>query len=257
MTIDLSQLALPFPADDIEWRVNRSGIGNRGIFCVVLAYVTARAIQQRLDDVCGPANWRVEEPRILSVNGKDAFAVGLSIRIEGEWIAKWDVADPTKVEPAKGGFSGGQKRSGAQWGIARYLYRLDETFAEVADTAPAVRSSQWHHAKLPEEFGRTVYWWKSPGLPAWALPKDPEHEITAEQLNDLKRAWRDKFAPDSKSPQDLREGFTRFVASVAGEFPSSDYTCWTRDALDRCATRITETTDPGGISADVPFGAAQ
>ena len=95
MTIDLRRLAEPFPAEDIEWRVSRAGMGPKGIYCRVLAYITARAIQSRLDDVCGPSEWRVEEPRIISVNGKSAFAVGISIRIEGEWVTKWDVAEPT------------------------------------------------------------------------------------------------------------------------------------------------------------------
>ena len=47
MTIDLSKLALPFPHDDIEFRVSRAGMGGKGIYCRVLAYITARAIRGR------------------------------------------------------------------------------------------------------------------------------------------------------------------------------------------------------------------
>lgn len=252
MAIDLSKLSEPFALEDVEWRVSRAGMGPRGIYCMVIPYVTARAIQNRLDDVCGPENWRVEEPRILTINGKDAFAVGISLRLT-DWLTKWDVAEPTNIEPAKGGFSGAMKRAGAQWGIGRYLYYLDEVFAETAEQQPPNASRQWQHARLPEKHGGGTYWWKAPGLPAWALPKEPEHEITPEELNELKRAWKAKFAPDSKSPKDLREGFSRFVVSVVGDFPSADYACWTRDALERCHQRIAETTDPNGVSADVPF----
>ena len=248
----LTKLTEPFPMEDIEWRVSRSGQGPRGIFCMVLAYITARAIQKRLDDVCGPERWRVEEPRILDINGKAAFAVGISIIIHDEWVTKWDVAEPTNVEPAKGGFSGAMKRAGAQWGIGRYLYYLDETFAEVAEKQPE-GSRKWNYARLSEKHGGGVFYWKTPSLPAWALPKDPEHEISMGDLEGLKQAWRGKFAADVKSPKDLREGFARFVASVAGEFPLSDYTCWTQDALVKCSQRIEATTDPGGVSADVPF----
>jgi len=219
---------------------------------MVLAYITARAIQKRLDDVCGPENWRVEEPRIIDINGKSAFAVGISIRIGDEWITKWDVAEPTNVEPAKGGFSGGMKRAGAQWGIGRYLYHLDETFAKVVDQ-PVEGARTWNYARLPEKHGGATYYWQTPTLPAWALPKEPEHEISLADLNELKKAWRDKFAADVTNPADLRDGFTRFVKSLVGEFPLSDYTCWTRDALTRCAKRIEETTDATGVSADVPF----
>ena len=250
--IDLTKLAAPFPLEDIEWRVSRSGRGNKGVFCLALAYVTARAIQTRFDDVCGPENWKTEEPRMLDVNGKTAFAVGISIRLGAEWVTKWDVAEPTNIEPAKGGFSGAMKRAGAQWGVARYLYYLDETFAEVSESQPP-GARQWHYAKLSEKHGGGVYYWKTPSLPAWALPKDPEHEISIEDLNGLKTAWRDKFASDVHNPKDLREGFSRFVASVAGEFPASDYTCWTSDALYRCSQRIESTTDPNGVDSDVPF----
>lgn len=252
MTIDLSKLATPFPAEDIEWRVARAGNGPKGIFCRVLAYITARAIQQRLDDVCGPVNWRLEEPGILTINGKSAFACGLSL-FDGddEWITKWDVAEPTNIEPAKGGWSGAMKRAGAQWGIGRYLYYVDEQFAEVSETDPGQRG--WNYAKLPEKAGSGTYYWKTPQLPAWALPKEQEAEVSKKELDDLKSQWRHKFAADVKNRAELVEGFTRFVTSIVGEFPAADNTCWTREALEKCRARINVTTDPKGVSADVPF----
>jgi len=251
--MNLHDLSQPFPHDDIEWRVSRSGHGKRGIYCVVLAYITARAIQKRLDEVCSVENWKLEEPRIIEVNGKSVFSCGISIRIADEWVTKWDVSEPTNIEPAKGGFSGAMKRAGAQWGIGRYLYYLDETWAEVSDVQPE-GSRKWNRAKLSKRGEEAVfYYWKNPSLPAWALPKEPEHEITGTELEDLKQSWRAKFASDVKNTKDLREGFSRFVVSVAGEFPLSDYTCWTRHAFDQCVERIESTTDPEGVDSDVPF----
>lgn len=241
--MDLTKLSEPFPADDIEWRVSRSGVGGKGTFCMVLAYITARAIQQRLDDVCGPGNWRVEEPLMLEINGKTAFAVGISIRVGDEWVTKWDVSDPTNIEPAKGGFSGAMKRAGAQWGIGRYLYHLDETFAEVSEH----QNRGWNYAKLPEKHGGGAYYWKAPNLPGWALPKDETTGISKADLDALKREWKRRLAPECKDPAELREGFTRFVASVAGEFPVSDPRCWTTDALDKCNARLAATTETGGV----------
>lgn len=242
---DLSKLAEPFPLEDIEWRVSRSGIGSQGIYCNVLAYITARAIQQRLDEVCGPANWRNEPPQVIQLQGNIvAMAGGISIKIGSEWITKWDVAEPTNIEPAKGGFSGAMKRAGAQWGIGRYLYYLDEAFAEVSPE----RAKGWNYAALKTDDGKRPYYWKPPMLPSWALPKEAEHEITAQELHELKQAWRRKLASaeDAKSPAFLRDGFVRFVGSTVGEFPVADYKCWTRDALEKCHKRI---ADP-----DVPFG---
>lgn len=251
MATALARLSEPFPLEDIEWRVSRAGTAQRGIWCSVLAYITARAIQKRLDDVCGPENWQIEEPRIIDVNGKSAFAVGISIRINNEWITKWDVSEPTNIEPAKGGFSGAMKRAGAQWGIGRYLYQLDEVYADTEEKKQDGR--QWNWARLPKDKGGAEYWWKTPGLPAWALPKEREHEVTDEELAALKQAWRLKFAPSVKSPKDLREGFARFVASVCGEFPISDSSCWVKESLEKCQERINATVEPGGVSSDVPF----
>jgi hypothetical protein len=247
--MNLSKLADPFPDEDIEWRVSHAGRGGKGIYCLVVAYITARAIMKRLDEVVGPENWRNEEPRMIEVGKSGAFAGGISIKIEGEWITKWDVCEPTAVEPAKGGFSGAMKRAGAQWGIGRYLYYLDETFAETSEENQK-GSRVWNKAKTKDG---VEYYWKAPGLPAWALPKGEEPEVKPAELNQLKKVWQAKFAPDQKNKKELAEGFTRFVTSVVGEFPMADASTWTHDALERCTKRIAETKEPGGVSSDVPF----
>lgn len=247
---DLPKLSEPFPADDVEWRVSRVTMGRNGVCCFVLAYITARAIQQRLDEVCGPDNWRNEEPRTIEMNpGKIAFSGGISIRVGEEWVTKWDVAEPTNIEAAKGGFSGAMKRAGAQWGIGRYLYHLDESFADVSEQG----GKGWNYARMPEKHGGGVYYWKPPALPGWALPKDPDVEVSKEQLIQLVEEWKTKFAADVQDPAARREGFTRFVHSVCGEFPVSDHKCWTAEALYRCSQKIEETTEADGVSSDVPF----
>lgn len=250
--MNLSLLAEPFPAEDIEWRVSRAGLSKKGgVYCNVLAYITARAIQQRLDEVCGPENWRNEPLDVFELRtGVVAMQCGISIRVNNEWLTKYDVSEPTNIEPAKGGFSGATKRAGAQWGIGRYLYNLEEAFAETSETG----GKGWNYAVLPEKHGGGTYYWKPPTLPGWALPKEKEHKVFQSDLDGLKKSWRAKFASDVKNPADLRDGFSRFVASIAGEFPLSDHTCWTREALERCQKRITETTEANGISPDVPFG---
>ena len=248
--IDLSKLAEPFEESDIEWRVSRAGMKNGKAFCLCLAYCTARAIQRRLDQVCGPENWRNEAMTVHELRtGPIAIQVGISIRINGEWVTKWDVSEPTNIEPAKGGFSGAMKRAGAQWGIGRYLYQLDETFADVSDEG----GKGWIWATLPEKKGGGSFYWKPPILPAWAMPKEPEFEVKEPELEDLKNAWRKKFYPDSKNRSELREGFKRFVHSQCGEFPVDDVSCWLRVSWEKCMKQITDTKDPKGVTADVPF----
>ena len=68
--------------------IHTSGKGG-GIFCKCLAYITARAIQHRLDDVCGIENWRNEQPVMIAITEmKNAFACGISIRPDDGWLTE-------------------------------------------------------------------------------------------------------------------------------------------------------------------------
>lgn len=125
--MDLDKLNDQFPPDDIEWRVARAGETRGKVWAQVLAYITNRAIQERLDEVCGKANWRNE-----FAPGPDGGVIcGISIKIDNEWVTKWDGADNTEFEAVKGGLSGAMKRAAVQWGIGRYLYSLPDTWADI------------------------------------------------------------------------------------------------------------------------------
>ena len=155
-------LQAPFPASDIEWRAQRVGMANGKPWAFVLAYVTNRAIQSRLDEVFGVAGWQnlIREWRDKST------VCGIMVKIGGEWITKWDGADETDIEATKGGISDAMKRAAVQFGIGRYLYKLEANFAEC--TTERQRGAEWHQAKTADG---TIFYWKAPELPAWALPK--------------------------------------------------------------------------------------
>lgn len=152
LATDLWRLAEPFDASDIDWKpgtVTRDK--SKGL---AMAYLTSRAVQERLDAVCGPADWRNE----FREGPGGGILCGLSVYVErgdgapGEWVTKWDGADNTAVEAVKGGLSGAMKRAAVQWGIGRYLYEL-----------PA----QW--VRLDER-GRFA---ETPRLPGAARPASP------------------------------------------------------------------------------------
>jgi len=158
--MNLELLDAPFPSEDIEWRIQQAGKSGEKIWAKVLAYVTNRAIMKRLDEVCGKAGWRNEYRDIPNNGGVEC---GISIKVEGEWITKWDAAENTQVEAVKGGRSGAMKRAAVQWGIGRYLYNLEEGFATVSTQ----RANGYHYARS-KEVG--TFYWQPPALPAWALP---------------------------------------------------------------------------------------
>lgn len=125
---DLDALSAYFPADDLEWKpqIVRNGQA------LALAYVTSRALMDRLDSVAGPAGWKNEfKPAPNDPHGKSVLC-GISVRVvydeggEAEWVTKWDGAENTDIEPVKGGLTGSFKRAAVQWGIGRYLYFLPE-----------------------------------------------------------------------------------------------------------------------------------
>ena len=77
----MRELSQPFKMKDLEWRVQQSGIGQKGAWARVLAYVTARAFQQRLDDVVGVFGWKNEFDSLPNSVGDGAMC-GASIEIE-------------------------------------------------------------------------------------------------------------------------------------------------------------------------------
>jgi hypothetical protein len=170
--MNLKKLAEPFSSDDVEWRVGRVW-KYRGLNATVLAYVTNRAIQQRLDEVIGPLSWRNE---FKEWHGK-AQLCGISIYDEEkqEWVTKWDGAEDTNFEATKGGLSDAMKRAGYQWGIGRYLYDLPEMKADVSEE----EKPGYKYGKSKLHDGTEIkYWWQPPELPQWALPQKPQGDRT-------------------------------------------------------------------------------
>lgn len=156
-------LAKPFDPLDIEWRIQQSGENNGKKWAMVLAYVTNRAIMERLDDVFGIAGWQ-NEYQFMPDGG---VICGIKCNINGEWITKYDGADKTSIEATKGGLSNAMKRAGVQWGIGRYLYNLETTFVTLEKYGDG---DNYIPAFVKDLGGR--HYFKRPQLPEFALPKE-------------------------------------------------------------------------------------
>jgi len=113
-------LAAPFTDADIEWRISHTT--KDGTSALVLAYLTNRAIMDRLDATVGAANWY----NAFHPWREKGVLCELSVKIGGEWITKADGADVTDIEATKGGFSAAMKRAGVMWGMGRELYSLPD-----------------------------------------------------------------------------------------------------------------------------------
>lgn len=171
--MNLSKLSEPFPPTDIEWRIGQSGVKEGKPWATCLAYLTNRAIMERLDAVVGPANWR-NELKEWAI-GSPGVLCGLSIKIGDEWVTKWDGADQPDTEPVKGGFSNAMKRAAVLWGIGRYLYDLPPGFAQISPTGRHYQAKG--KAKREGQEPTPAFKWDPPRLPVWALPQAPLDKV--------------------------------------------------------------------------------
>ncbi len=137
----IQELKAPFAPEKISWRIQGKPYEKDGKWSGrALAYIDARDVMNRLDDVVGAENWSVH----YQDAGKRVFAT-LAIKIDGEWIAKTDAAGDTDVEAEKGAVSDALKRAAVVWGVGRYLYDLDAPWVEckVRDNKGAMQWMGW------------------------------------------------------------------------------------------------------------------
>jgi hypothetical protein len=139
-------LAAPFDPEEVHFKPQAI----RGTRARAVAYVDARAIQDRLDDVVGPAGWQTD----LEFQANGTVLCRLRIRLNGEWLVKADVGGPSdqadEGDRCKAAASDGLKRAAVLWGIGRYLYHLPAQWVDYDPKSKCFTSQ--------------------PQLPAWAMP---------------------------------------------------------------------------------------
>jgi hypothetical protein len=132
--MNLKALAAPFNPNDVHWRIGSKGRDNTAS---ALAYIDARNVMDRLDEVVGPENWQ----RRHSIHG-DFILCEVGIKIDGEWVWKADGAEETRIEAQKGGLSDAFKRAAVSWGVGRYLYGLDTPWVKLTQDGRKILESE-------------------------------------------------------------------------------------------------------------------
>lgn len=152
------RLAAPFPPERVSWRVGSTTADkSKGM---ALAYIDARDVMERLDDVCGPDGWERRHPHVNATTTCE-----IAIWIEGRgWIVKSDGAGSTDVEAEKGSLSDAFKRAAVNWGVGRYLYDLPAPWVELEPAGRSVRIKEAEHKKLEGLLAKFTsdYEWGSP-----------------------------------------------------------------------------------------------
>jgi len=149
----LKALSAPFPAHAVSWRVGR--LSKDKTKATALAYVDARDVMDRLDEVCG-AEWQDD----IRPASDGTFVGRIGIRIGGEWVWRGDGTSSVNREITgddnrykrldeiemheKGAYSDAFKRAAVKWGIGRFLYDIE---------SPWVAVDEWKQIK-PTERGK-------------------------------------------------------------------------------------------------------
>tara|TARA_R100000808_G_C2099831_1_gene117299 strand:+ start:8 stop:502 length:495 start_codon:yes stop_codon:yes gene_type:complete len=124
---ELSKLNVATPKDEIKYRPGSTFNWAEKKYARMLAYVDARYIQDKLDEIVGIGNWsnqfHRDEKGILYCTITIKF-----IREDGsvDSVSKTDVGTESNVEQQKGEVSDSFKRCAVHFGLARDLYNLPD-----------------------------------------------------------------------------------------------------------------------------------
>ena len=122
-------LAAPFAPEQVEWRIQ--GKGGPNARAQIVAYVDARDVAQRLDDVVTPGGWSFDwQPLHVDASGEVKTARG-SLTIYG--VTKSDLGTASNFEASKGCISDTLKRCAVLWGVGRHLYGLPQVWVTLDD----------------------------------------------------------------------------------------------------------------------------
>lgn len=187
-------LCAPFPRASVMWKPQ--SISKDKTRAMVAAYIDARDVMKRLDDVMGPFGW---QSKIIDVGGRPACALGLYF--EGEWYWKTDMGfvggadsekDDEQVKAVKGTASDGLKRAGVQWGIFRYAYDLPKQWLD------------WDAEKRMLK--------SEPTLPDWALPEN-ERKSAKKREEPPTSSERKPVQPKAPAPSTASQPIATTTAS--------------------------------------------
>ena len=142
-----AELRAPFDPGDVDFRIQGKANEQTGRAQVV-AYVDARAVQDRLDEVVGAGNWSFDWQPLVIEKGEVQVAKG-TLALFG--VAKADVGTASNFQETLGAVSHCFKRAAVQWGVGRYLYNLHTVWVTVEKSGGRIPDAVLRElrAKLP------------------------------------------------------------------------------------------------------------
>lgn len=127
------KLSEPFPPEEVQWRIEALSKDRKR--ALVVPYVDARTVLDRLDRVVGPEGWHDEyqvladaERTLKDERGeRQERLVEVKCRLTVLGVTKEDVGEGDSLKAA---FSDALKRAAVKFGVGRYLYRLEKQWVD-------------------------------------------------------------------------------------------------------------------------------
>lgn len=127
------KLAEPFPPGEVQWRVEALSRDKKR--ALVVPYVDARTVLDRLDKVVGPEGWHDAyevlsdaERLVKDERGERRERLcEVRCRLTVLGVTKEDVGEGDSLKAA---FSDALKRAAVKFGVGRYLYRLEKQWVD-------------------------------------------------------------------------------------------------------------------------------
>lgn len=155
---DWSKLSEPFPEGEVQWRVE--ALSKDGRRAMVVPYVDARTVLDRLDETVGPDGWQDHYQVLVEKEGNYAVKCRLTL-LE---VSKEDVGEGDSLKAA---FSDALKRAAVKFGVGRYLYRLEKQWVDYDPTTGRFEGPRLEPGAAPRQ----------PEAPATETPPEPQEII--------------------------------------------------------------------------------
>ncbi|RTG98876.1 DNA repair protein Rad52 [Thermus scotoductus] len=127
------KLSEPFPPGEVQWRIEALSRDKKR--ALVVPYVDARTVLDRLDRVVGPEGWQDAYEVLADAEravrdergeGRERL-VEVKCRLTVLGVTKEDVGEGDSLKAA---FSDALKRAAVKFGVGRYLYRLEKQWVD-------------------------------------------------------------------------------------------------------------------------------
>ncbi|WP_135257781.1 Rad52/Rad22 family DNA repair protein [Thermus caldilimi] len=127
------KLSEPFPPGEVQWRIEALSRDKKR--ALVVPYVDARTVLDRLDRAVGPEGWQDAyevladaERTVRDERGeRRERLVEVKCRLTILGVTKEDVGEGDSLKAA---FSDALKRAAVKFGVGRYLYRLEKQWVD-------------------------------------------------------------------------------------------------------------------------------